>query len=85
VVRTVAAPPSIVLECVGEGVVCSFVVLFCSCVCDLFLFDIFLRRSHKNTNNVFRMVNPVYVTDTYLFNVNVFKQQANYEYKSILF
>jgi len=30
-------------------------------------------------NNVFRLVNPVYAMDTYIFKVNVFTKQAKYE------
>ena len=30
-------------------------------------------------NNVFRLVNPVYDMDTYIFKVNVFTKQAKYE------
>jgi len=29
-------------------------------------------------NNVFRRVNPVYAMDTYMFEVTVFTQQADY-------
>jgi len=31
-------------------------------------------RSHTNTNNVFRLVNPVYAMDMYIFKVTVFKK-----------
>jgi len=30
-------------------------------------------------NHVFRLVNPVYAMDTYIFKVNVFRKQADYE------
>jgi len=30
-------------------------------------------------NNVFRLVNPVYDIDTYIFKVNIFTNQAKYE------
>jgi len=40
---------------------------------------VFLWRNRKNMNNVFRMVNTVYDMDTYIFKVNVFTKQANYE------
>jgi len=42
---------------------------------------VFLRRSHKNTNNVFRLLNPVYDvdTDTYIVKVSVFSKQDKYE------
>jgi len=35
---------------------------------------VFLGRSHKNTNNVFRLVRPVYNIDMYIFKVTVFKK-----------
>jgi len=37
------------------------------------------RRSHKKTNTVVRLVNPVYDMDMYLFKVTVFMKQAKYE------
>jgi len=40
---------------------------------------VFLWYSHINTNTVFRLVNPVYNMDTYLFKVTVFTKQAKYE------
>ena len=40
---------------------------------------VFLWRNHKHMNNVFRLVNPVYNLDTYIFRVNVFTKQAEYE------
>ena len=39
----------------------------------------FLGRSRKNTNHVFRLVNPVYDMDVYIFKVTVFIKQAKYE------
>jgi len=47
-------------------------------VCDLFSFDVLLRCSHKDTNTVFRLVNPVYLMnpvngmEVYVFKVHVF-------------
>jgi len=40
---------------------------------------VFMWRNHKNMNNLFRLVNPVYDMDTYTFKVNVFTKQANHE------
>jgi len=40
---------------------------------------VFLGRSHKKTNTVFRLVNPVYDMDMYMFKVTVFTKQAKYE------
>jgi len=40
---------------------------------------VFLWRNHKNMNNIFRLANPVYDMDTYIFKVNGFTKQANYE------
>jgi len=39
---------------------------------------IFMRCNHKNMNTVFRLVNPIYDMDTYIFKVNVFTKQAKY-------
>jgi len=41
--------------------------------------QVFLGRSHTNINHVFRLDNPVYDMDTYIFKVNVFTKQAKYE------
>jgi len=49
VVRTVVAPLSIVVQWGGGAFVCSFVVLFFSGVCDLFLFD---RRRAVESNSL---------------------------------
>jgi len=38
-----------------------------------------------NTNTVFRLINPVYDTDTYLFKVNVFTKQAKSEQNLVCF
>ena len=38
-------------------------------MCDLFLFDVFLRRSHTNTNNAICLVYPVYDADSLLTQV----------------
>jgi len=35
-----------------------------------------LWRNHKNRNNVFRLVEPVYDMDMYAFKVTVFTQKA---------
>jgi len=40
-------------------------------------------RNHKKMNQVFRLVNPVYDMDTYIFKVNVFTKQAEYEYNPV--
>jgi len=40
---------------------------------------VFLGRSHKNTNYVFYLVNPVYGMDMYIFKLAVFIKQAQYE------
>jgi len=40
---------------------------------------VFLGRSHKHTNNVFRLVSPVLDKNTYIFKANVFINQAQYE------
>ena len=37
-------------------------------------------HSYKNMNNAFRLVNPIYDMDTYIFKVNVFTKQAKNEY-----
>jgi len=36
----------------------------------------FLGQSHTNTNNAFRLCNPVYDMDTYTIKVNVFAKQT---------
>jgi len=36
-------------------------------------------------NNVFRLVNPVYDMDTYIFKANVFTKQAKYESNTVFF
>jgi len=36
-------------------------------------------------NTVLRLINPVYAMDTYIFKVNVFTKQANYEYNTVFF
>ena len=40
---------------------------------------VFLWQSHKNTNNAFRLFNPVYDMHTYIFKVIVFTKQAKYK------
>jgi len=40
---------------------------------------VFLWRYHKKMKHLFRLVNPVYDMDTYIFKVNVFTKQAKYE------
>jgi len=48
--------------------------------------DVFLWRTRRNMNSVFRLVNPVYHMNTYLFKVAVLTKQAKSEYISrILF
>jgi len=42
-----------------------------------------MGRSHKNTNTVFGLINPVYDMDKYIFMVNVFIKQARYEYNTV--
>jgi len=42
-------------------------------------YHVFLWCSYKNTNNVFRLVNPVHDMHMYIFKVGVSKQQAKYE------
>jgi len=39
----------------------------------------FLWRSHKHTNRVFGLCNPVYDIDMYIFKVTVFMKQAKHE------
>ena len=39
---------------------------------------VFLGRSHTNKNSAFRLDNPVYDMDMYIFKVTVFIQQAKY-------
>jgi len=34
-------------------------------------------------NNVFRVFNPVYATDTFIFRVDVFTKQPIYEYNTV--
>jgi len=46
---------------------------------------VFLWRNHKNMNHAFRLVNPVYDMDTYIFKVNVFAKQAKHESNTVLF
>jgi len=41
-----------------------------------------MGRSHKNTNNVFRLIHPVYDMDMSIFKVTVFITQAKYEYNT---
>ena len=36
-------------------------------------------------NNLFRLVDPVYDMDTYIFKVNIFIKQAKYEYNPVFF
>jgi len=40
---------------------------------------VFLGRSHTNMNTVFRLVDPLYDMDMYIFKVIVFIKQAEYE------
>jgi len=40
---------------------------------------VFQWRKHKNMSNIFRLINPVHVMDTYIFKVNLFTKQAIYE------
>jgi len=54
------------------------------CVCDpnptcRIYFHVFLWRNHKNMNNVFCLIHPVYDMDTYIFEDNVFTKQAKHE------
>ena len=44
-----------------------------------YIYYIFLWRNHKNLNNVFRLVNPVYDMDAYIFKANVSTKQAKHE------
>jgi len=64
VVRTVAAPPSIVVKWGGWFFVWSFVVLFlsCVCVCDLFLFlhSLFTPESQPPTAFPVLYYNPIH-------------------------
>jgi len=41
---------------------------------------VFLWRSHRNTNRVFRLVNPVHDINTYVFvfKVSVFAKESKY-------
>ena len=39
----------------------------------------FLGRSHKNMNNIFRLVNPALDRNMFIFKVTVFMKQAKYE------
>jgi len=41
--------------------------------------NVFLWRTRRNTNSVFRLVNPVYDMNTYIFKVAVFTKQAKSE------
>jgi len=36
-------------------------------------------------NNVFRLVNPVYNMEMYIFKVTVFKKQAQYEWNTVFY
>jgi len=36
-------------------------------------------------NDVFRLVSPIYAMDTYIFKVNVFTKQAEYESNPVFF
>jgi len=38
-----------------------------------------------HVNHMFRLIIPVYDMDTYIFKLNVFLQQADYESNTILF
>jgi len=38
--------------------------------------NVFQWRKHKNMNTVFRLINPAYDMDTYIFKLNVFTKQA---------
>jgi len=45
-----------------------------------------LGRSHKNTNNVFLLVNPVYDMDMYIiFKATVFMKQSKSEWNPVYF
>jgi len=46
---------------------------------------VFLWRSHKIFNTIFRLVNPVYDMDRYIFKVNVFTKQAKHEQNTVFF
>jgi len=37
-----------------------------------------MLRNNKNMNTVFRLVNPVYAMDMYIFKVNVFTNPVKY-------
>jgi len=41
--------------------------------------DVFLWRTRRNMNRVFRLVNPVYDMNTYIFKVTVFTKQTKSE------
>jgi len=43
------------------------------------LIHLFPGRSHTNTNNVFRLVNPVSDRSMFIFKVTVFMTRAGYE------
>ena len=59
----------------------SFAVEFlsCVCVCDVFLLDVFLRHSHKNTNTAFRLVKHVYDLHMNRCEFNISAKHAQYE------
>ena len=65
-----------------EGRICSRIVASTNPTCWI-RFHVLLRRSHKNTNNVFRLVYPVYDMDMHIFKVAVFINRAKYEYNTI--
>jgi len=46
-------------------------------------FEVFLSRNHKDVNNVFRLVNPVYDMETYIFEAGVFTKHAKYEENTV--
>ena len=46
---------------------------------------VFLGRSHKSTNTVFGLVNPVYDMDMYMFKVTVFTKEAKYAENTVLY
>jgi len=61
-------------------VVCGAVRVVCLCVWPgVILFDVFLWHSHKDTNNIFRLFNPVYAMNTCICKLHVCTKQAKYE------
>jgi len=40
---------------------------------------VFLGRSHTNMNTIFRLVNPVFDRNMFIFKVTVFINRAEYE------